>query len=233
MLLPNHLYKYRCWNDNAKDIIRQHALYFPNNTQLNDPADCKRPINCEPSLKNVMQAVENSNDYSEQHKHQLRAKVQAYDVNRTEKMIHKAIGNFGICSMSINPDIPKMWNEYADQYRGFCLVFDAKKDFNYFNSGFPVKYVDKIPPYTYIPQSPTLIRELMGYKTKIWEEEEEFRLFRSASQIVSNGSSRLFQFNPLSLVGIIFGKNASTDIQNEVRELCKNSGLEHIQFFHS
>lgn len=172
---PRFLYKYCRWNEWSKETIQNHTLFFSTNSLLNDPEDCHRPIDCEASLPNILSspripdairqiALKRSRDWKK---------------NFVEQCIHEVTDSFGICSLTIKPDEPYMWNDYTNHGKGLCFCFDAQYDPNFF-LGYWIEYVDQLNKYTY-HQNDEFYRELMGYKTKKWEIEKEFRLVRTQS----------------------------------------------------
>lgn len=83
----------------------------------------------------------------------------------------------GILSLTANPCLNKMWDDYADNCKGFCIGYNTKELFKYLGGGGDVVYVDELPIIMPAPimSEEEILHKTVFYKEKIWEYEEEYR----------------------------------------------------------
>lgn len=83
----------------------------------------------------------------------------------------------GILSLTANPCLDKMWNEYADNSKGFCVGYNTIEIFKYLGGGGDVVYVDELPIIMPAPimTEDEILHKTVFYKERIWDYEEEYR----------------------------------------------------------
>ena len=84
----------------------------------------------------------------------------------------------GVLSMTKNQNNSRLWEEYADNYRGFLVAFDGQMLCNLFSSCGDVAYYNELPPIKYSREQ--LIEEYIHHKyfakSMKYMHEQEFRL---------------------------------------------------------
>lgn len=112
---PTHLYHYTNY-EGLKGILESGELHLTNVFNLNDPSEIRygfsHVIN---SLKKL--STQGSNE-------------QKYFARRFEHLYTTGInrtGHFFVCSFSKDDDELGQWRSYADDGRGYCLVFDRSE----------------------------------------------------------------------------------------------------------
>lgn len=78
-----------------------------------------------------------------------------------------------ICSLSKDYRHTLLWTHYAKGHKGCCIEVIPKN----WDTVEPINYVDDLP----IANNDTEGRELLSYKSKLWQYEQEVRLFSKSS----------------------------------------------------
>lgn len=91
-----------------------------------------------------------------------------------------------ICSLSKDYRHTLLWVHYADGHKGCCLEVTPKN----FDVVDYINYVDDLP----IVYNDTDGRELLSYKSKLWQYEQEVRLFIKTSYCKVDISQILFGY---------------------------------------
>jgi len=239
--VPGTLYKYRSLVPEQRSftssIILKRELWWSPASQLNDEWDCS-PL---PVLGGSRMAKELAmrrtlrNSFPHLTKTEVKrlARWRAgrpndeFETNMA-KMIEQGRSTIGVCSLSSNPAVTKLWTDYADCHRGICLRFDdIGLDDRYNLSAAPhfglamrVSYQDDRPriqvwgkDYGY----EKLIKYLLT-KTRQWEYEEEWRL-------VESGFTGNRPFPPAALSGIVFGAAISEADREDVIKWVRTRNL--------
>lgn len=124
--------------------------------------------------------------------------------------------NLGILCLCSNPAEIKMWGQYANNYKGFVIVFNEKHDYfqkqtktNFNTAGLKKVIYSKVRPI--IQKIDELEETSIFYtKSKVWKYESEYRILRplsEASNIV--GNNYLFELPSDCIEGVIFGHRTS------------------------
>lgn len=230
--VPGTLYKYRSLAPEQRNftanIILKHELWWSPASQLNDEWDCS-PV---PVLSGNRMAKELAmrRTLRNAFPHMARAEVKrlanwrAGQPNeefegRMARMIEDGRSTIGVCSLSSDPAVSKLWADYADNHRGICLRFDDV-DFDdrynlsrrpHFGLAMRVSYQDDRPRIQVWGKDQgyeKLVKYLLT-KTRRWEYEQEWRL-------VDSGFTGNRPFPPAALSGVIFGAAISEADRVEV-----------------
>lgn len=172
---PKTFYKYYALSENSVDAVTTPYLYASHPGQLNDPFDCYKEFilfDDEESANSVWKKEEA--DYLKE------------QVNDDEWSDYSSWGfyicnffDFGIFSMTTNPNNELMWAHYAKR-EGFCVELDINQ-FLFLRYGpFPINYQDEVDSVR-LSEADTCIAVLMqcSIKRKIWSYENEWRLLVS------------------------------------------------------
>jgi hypothetical protein len=129
----------------------------------------------------------------------------------------KNVVDFGVLSLTEDPDNMLMWGHYADSHRGYCLEFDT--NFTPFLIAYRVEYGKMRPSFRLfdLNKSRAMTRGLT-YKAEYWEYEKEWR-------IVTPGKVGAIEFPPRSLKAIIFGAGILPEDEAKLRELLAQRAL--------
>jgi hypothetical protein len=143
-----------------------------------------------------------------------------------------------LCLSEVN-DVTPMWLQYADQYRGVVLQFEALDEVDsVFLMARPVVYQDALPAIAnrqawvrcIVREGKAafvdLITEYQYVKTTSWSHEREWRL----ATLARAGDSGLFSdwgFHPRELSGVYLGPCCSEQDERETLSLLSH-GLEHV-----
>jgi len=228
----NMLYKFYSCKIHNIDALANSYLWFSIPKKLNDPFDCD------------FEGYRNSktlSSYSEKDKEEM------YELFR----------KFGICSFTQNFTNQHFWSLYAENYSGFCLVFDKNMlERNFFRHGILSEKVDyKKTPFNldeisdeikkdfegkyWSPKTEEAFRKVIFRKNKIfWGHENEVRAFlgkicidnsKTGKNNVECGSKGYkVPFNKAVISEIILGQNISTHNKSVILNLVKHN-YPHIK----
>ncbi len=221
----NHILKFRKIDKRLIDSLVHSQLYFPCPEQLNDPFDCK--VDIEKSLRKAISQSSGS-------EREALERILNNDECRKEfNKVPQIIKDYGIFSASRKGALKSslMWSHYADRHKGVCLVYAIPHNqINFYgpNRIFGVQNVDygldvgsnqltewfkKLPANDnlYKCAFEKLIQTVLTIKDKCWVYEEEWRMIRKSSGIVSIDRSYLQH--------VCFGLDASKDEMKLIREI--------------
>ena len=162
-MVPQYLYKYRCWSDKYKyhkRLLTHNALFFASARRFNDPFEFSvAPRN--------NSAVPESESFRHQH----------------QEMMYN---DFGICSLVVDRGSILMWSHYANGHQGFCVGFNHSKLLELFDrhaeddrliDDHPIEYCVDYPivnPHDL--DDVALAQRLLTIKSSDWGYEKEHRL---------------------------------------------------------
>lgn len=231
---PAYLYKYRSLAEPqfefTRDIIVNQRLWCGPASDLNDPYDCC-PVPYLSSDRGVRHAqlqevLSGANPNLCQTEVETTAKAFLAEPEEVlDKLMAQAVdqirANIGVLSLSASPDIPEMWERYADAHRGVCLRFcdppDAKP---MFSQALRVSYVPDRPRIeAVLKPGPSFIDAFLLTKTNDWACEQEWRL-------VDPKRTGLVRFQPAALNAIVLGAAISSQDRAHVLEWVRASGLD-------
>lgn len=178
--IPNILYKYRFFNEEAERILLNGEIYFATTNELNDP--------CEKFFR--FKNGEYINDINNQLRYLNPEQLTQHflDAIRTGKN-----EPYGILSLCDSKEEIKMYKEYADEFKGLCIGFDWNR--------FGLMFAGSYPPQVNIPRRVTyqpLIEietthvppetwlEIFTSKIPEYSHEKECRMFYTKGKLISN-----------------------------------------------
>ena len=133
----------------------------------------------------------------------------------------------GIFSLSQTYKDKLLWAHYAYSHHGFCIEYDLEilKD-GYRNKiySFPIKYDNKPPDIDFSDvnsNNQNLIHKMIGYKSKRWEYEEEYR-------IITNLAGEFF-YPPNAVKAIYFGIIMPEKNKLDLIDRLKSRGIKFYQ----
>jgi len=201
-----------------KVIILKHELYFPNLSQLNDPAD-GRPKLAPLSPDKLVSYLHNdfikrhpglTRDAQEQEAIKIRSKVENYGAEDVQRMMAQSLNaeleDYRIYSLSKRYDNLMLWAKYAANHSGYCLEFANEGPFA---SACEVTYGD----YTLDVTDPDPY--FFFCKRQEWSNEEEVRI------LLLRGSNPIVKIDPRWLTRLILGKDMSEADRKLIREWAK------------
>lgn len=192
--LPPILYKYRDWNKPLhKRILTENEVYLASPGDFLDEYDCKIPIRYDLLSDNDIikkyferSKIDNKNFTRQQHRNYARL-CKKKGLLRDEarlKGIYKDYLNqlnnrFGVLSLSTVPNSIKMWVDYSNNHKGFCVGFNSRELCslsNYIGGGGYVKYYNELP---IIKETDSIDKKhslQIFSKLREWAFESEYRL---------------------------------------------------------
>jgi hypothetical protein len=200
-------------------IILEHRLYFPNLSQLNDPAD-GRPKLVPKSVDEMVSFLYNdflrsnpnlSRDAQEREKAIIHFNSQRYGSESIQRMmagaLYKELNDYRIYSMSKRYDNLGMWAKYAANHSGYCLEFANE---GLFSSACEVIYGEYLLDLNDEKERSNSL--FFFYKSQDWSNEDEVRL------LLIRGSNPVVTIEPHWLTRLILGEKMSESHQQIIRE---------------
>lgn len=210
--IPQQLYKYRDWsNDYHKRILTEREIYFTNVRAFNDPLDDAISLRWDlltPDQFADIQAFAFKGKNKKVSDHDL-SNYRTNAFNEFSEMTsadkqdliknHKTQSQdrVGVLSLSFVPDSNPMWAYYANNHKGFCIGFDAKRveEYDPDNFGlFNVKYAANFPNLLPSIDNTKNFIDSLCTKSANWSHEEEARfLYKYGSNKVINFPGDMYQ----------------------------------------
>lgn len=283
IVLPQYLYRYRDVNFNNLDSLRTNCIYFSSANYYDDPFDTFLHINIETlraefesNFKNeenirrlasaMKSIIENNNTQFPDNAVLLSDPQKLKELHQnglTNKFINQVLNlrneirkdTWSIC-FSENGLNETLWLKYANQYKGFALIYDlnntenfrcGKMDkckncgiFKYGTPLYPMYYSDE--PYDATNFAKYIMKKIMAtkidnqllqnYGKMIWERERTTLIKKKCHQYdeewrVITGC----QMNPPIMMewipdGIILGLRMSQSEENLVISIAKQAGIK-------
>lgn len=205
---PPYIFRYRPNNDFTLDELEDNYIYFSDIDSLNDPFD---------SNPKLIRLTENKEEWENFHRlmsNNIKEELTQSYFQRNftsenlekfvQENIERFIKRFGIACFSINPINLPLWGNYAGNYKGVCLQFNADLDTDFFSGLRIVQYENNLTQKEFKPFSnENDIIDLFYRKQENWHYEFEVRLIKNFQ-----GKA---QFKKEALRNVIFGYN--TDIE--------------------
>jgi hypothetical protein len=213
MPVPAKLYKYRSVSSFTEDIIVNNRVYFSAPYTLNDPFDCKMPMDfsvssedftkfiaeigpkfsCSPEFLNALASATTSSS---------RKKVFApLEAKYAKRLSHES----SLFCVAEHGDDILMFAHYGDSHCGCCLEFDCCKD-PFLKYVAKVTYQSDYPALNYFRlhgNDSEMSKRLFLTKASQWNYEKEWRVLRYKTP------AGTYDFSPECLTGIIFGTEMS------------------------
>jgi hypothetical protein len=223
-----YIFKYCAVNKYFYKLISNNALWFSEPQKFSDGFDSRYKIDIEPSEINILNfyfkkyleenAVENKkltkNEFSKMFKIPNKEDF-ASDLEKHH--YENTFSKLGVACFSENYDKALMWENYADGYKGVCLIFDLtifKSKSKYFQFiGRKVRYFKSLPKYFFDATGKMEIGTIIFSKlTKNKYENEIRELINFQFEEIK----RSIKFNPQALKGILFGPNCPESDKNKI-----------------
>ena len=172
-----HLYKFRGLSslERLADILVSERLYCPWYSDLNDPFEgvCME--------RGFFGTPENPG-------RRYRVTTTVDDLADPENPV-----DYRVCSLSGSVSSVQMWSHYGDSHKGVAIEIDFSGA-----AQFPkkVNYVDGIRQYDHLMQEHPSIGNILLYKTKIWDYEDEYRILTSEQFYNISGRIRKVLLGP-------------------------------------
>jgi hypothetical protein len=216
-----HLYKYGSKVDWLEDLILHHRLYIPTVSQMNDPNDSR------PRLRKldrrelarflVANNIKKHPELAAARPEFIALVQQLLTGMDTDELFRWAVLRVDedlaarrVYSMSVRWDNTKMWAQYANGHRGYCLEFLNDADDRLFGMARQVIYDDSyemdliddghISPVWYV------------FKHPDWRSEEEVRIV-----LPRKLGGPVFDIPPHILTRVILGKDVSPADNERIR----------------
>lgn len=242
--LPDTIYKYRTWSDKwHKTILTQQAIFLAQPTSFKDKLDCKNlmrydlltPVEIYERHYNHSKRINPNGDDLDHRYYAVNEfyKSKLFDQNYIRKFMEDYFKEFdkrfGVLSLTANPKNDRMWEEYSEAHKGFCVGFHSILMFNHLGGGGDVNYVDELPDI--LPSEKGHLEHIkqVFFKLKHFEYEGEYRTHKFWPNPATN-NDRTIQLSKDCYKEIIFGADMTESHQNEIMQVCREQSL-NVQYF--
>jgi hypothetical protein len=219
-----YLHKFCQFNEFTNSIFENSEIFFQAVNKFNDPFECQPAFNFERTDKQILNSlcrhltskepllsIESIEKKAEEilrlgfHNSDEAWKKMAKD------LIDKIQNTVGVFCMSSKKDNILMWSHYADDHKGFCLIFEASDTTPFFGNAQEVSYSDEYPLVEWFDTSQDRqIQKVFLTKYSDWKYESEWRIVDH-----ENGAG-VQQFPEHLLIGVIFGLKMDDKEKNKI-----------------
>ena len=188
--VPKYLFRYRAYGDaydSLRRILQNNEWYFGSRKHFNDTQDCRVPgVIIDRAHLRRMMAKKDGGRLSKARRSEIEQYLSDPRAEQgTLTAVQQYVDSVGILCLSELPDHPKLWEEYADNGRGVCLMLKTLK------IAFARDYIERGPFEIMYSDNPKLAWDPRGSKsfqnaqtedhllrkgTK-WAYEKEWRFF--------------------------------------------------------
>lgn len=237
--MPDKIYKFRSWSDkNHKKTITRCELFLASPKDFNDPFDCRIPnsfelLDTREKRKDFIDSIIDRNSIYirylgfdpelEKIKRlaELEENPELFQKNDQKELFDVQDKFIGIISFCGRFDSTLMWAHYANNHKGFCLVFDEQKMKNsgLFGMGGNIRYSKDFPKID--PRMRGIEKALQQTYTKAidWSYEQEYRLATYFFPKEPSLEDRIIKFPKDCLIEIILGMRMLENDKNEIIEI--------------
>lgn len=235
--LPEVVYKYRDWEYKHHDrFIKEREVFMASPNSFEDEKDCRNPVRYD--LLTEKQTIEfyehiSRREFPARNRKQHRAEARLWTKNKVFKD-KTQLENYrkyyndehdlrqGVLSLTAEPCLIEMWNNYSNNGKGFCIGYNARIMFEHLGGGAAVKYYDKLP--IILPKPFMNFHQKNHYqifcKERKWEFEREYRTIKFWENPASI-TDRQVKLPKEAYNKIILGENISEKNRTEIIEAVK------------
>lgn len=248
--LPEILYKYRDWKNPIHKLTITHGeFYLAPPKSFPDKYDCNIPLDFGSLTDKQIQRryfelshIENPGYNRKKHREFARSwtrKRLLRDEARCRQIEAEFFDKFndqtGVLSLTANNSNSKLWEKYAADNTGFCIGFESQivlDNLEAFGSCGPVEYKKDFPsisPFITDRNDKTWITQVYTKLLK-WEYEEEYRVFKMRSHILSEGERKI-RIPLESITSIILGAHITELNKNGIIEVLNNGNYPNATLY--
>jgi hypothetical protein len=189
-----YLYKYgqinKLCEERTEKLFTTPTLWFPSPAALNDPFECRPWVTGDGTREQVMESFSRMlrKKFPDWTEDTVSANAASWYLERRHRhpeiwkgmrkdlisVVEQSVGLY--CLSEVNDEI-LMWSHYADEHRGFCLIFEATDSTPVFGAAQRVSYSKELPDVDVFCDSPhdaaskALLTKYCG-----WSYEKEWRI---------------------------------------------------------
>jgi|GEM_PF-1993832 len=225
---PEHLFKYRPYDNYAESWILNEELFFASPGSFNDPFDSKVMYTMEGTLAQKKKYLSEGIEIT----HPGIRKKKKWDlINRALEnafvereydghiaRIQQRIDQYGVVSFSKKQDDLLMFSYYAKDHTGYCLKYLRSAE-NVLSMAREIVYEPSYPKFSVfdfsLRDAGALGDKVLLTKASCWQHEAEWRIS------FANYADRVMKSPHPILVGIILGCNMKAEHRKEIVSLNK------------
>jgi hypothetical protein len=237
------LYKYKALSDatfaHTVEILRDHRIFVPKPTQLNDDLECKpEMVVGDINDANYRASVEAWVRRCVRHRPQspteeeIQAELAQLTVDRLKELAgqsgpeyHAAIDQrVRILSMAMAPDNDHLWQAYADGYSGVCIQMRLTPWLN----AYRVKYCDEVPILDLADDESFCALDMTALRKRLkWSFEGEARIILQEPALPHDPTlvEQKLLFHPQRIKALVFGYRVDPHKLAELRSMLRGRGI--------
>lgn len=246
---PDRLYKFKYWDKNTSDLLKNNIVFFSSAKFFNDPFDSTIPIRFDKgsrkeTLKNIDDTLKSEypkmsrNDRRKMAPKIMKEKLGDKDHIRKQKEYQSNLkyDRFGIYSLTESKDSIVMWSHYTKSHTGICIGFDTQKLLEFrdtiFDKTKDIIYLYKVlyqEEYPFLSrykmnEDEALIKSLI-IKSIQWEYEKEWRM------ILIGDTEKAITLDEGIITEVILGCRMSENHIDEIKKALeqRNKKVELLQ----
>lgn len=237
----NTLYKFKGYSGEQRrhvlQILQHHEIYFSSLLELNDPFDMRPAIRSAWNLNRPggrRRYIDACEQMMRDHRPPLPAdklaqellSLQSQDLHaharEAARNVRASLVQFPIFCLSATREPILSWAHYADQHRGVCIHFDARRGIQSpFCFARRVIYSRRRPIFEIplLPRDKFTIANGVGLtKHTGWSYEDEFRLLSNPDSLHGflSRQGRFASFDARFVIGLTLGANMPEECQHEL-----------------
>ncbi|EAW9036439.1 DUF2971 domain-containing protein, partial [Salmonella enterica subsp. enterica serovar Montevideo] len=238
-----YIYKYRRFDENSLNALKNNEIWFSRGVKFNDPFDCslnvpitlmsitsiRKFINVNKNNSLLLELAKNNEDLIDfivnQQIEKNREYIENNSIERTDlypvyELVMASLSRAFICCFSQTATNSLLWSHYSNSHTGFCLRFKKDvllNDLSLFDYG-EVKYTNEpinLMEGLYDNSNPA--RNIIFTKDENWRYEQEFRLVHQDVARNNEDDYRVCKYSDESIDCIILGYNSSPECYQEIR----------------
>ncbi|WP_176097178.1 DUF2971 domain-containing protein [Burkholderia cepacia] len=237
------LYKYKSLSDetfaHTVEILREHRIFIPKPTQLNDDLECKPELVVgnfdNPNYRATVEAwvrrcvrhrPEQPTEEEIQHElAQLTVERLKEFAGQSSPEYHAAIDQqVRILSMAIAPDNDHLWQAYADGYSGVCIQMHLTPWLN----AYRVKYCDEVPILDLSDDESFCALDMTALRKRLkWSYEGEARIILQEPALPYDPTlvEQKLAFDPHRIKAVVFGYRVEPPKLAKLQSILRGRGV--------
>lgn len=188
-----------------ENIFNKRKIYLSDPNKFNDPFDCRANLTIHESIlkrnhyiREMIRKYFPGKTRKEQESLIKEAKIKINEGDYQYQIYEESRKIFGVYCLSDKNDDLLMWSHYSEGHKGLCIEFDTSYDGLLFGTSMKVIYSDQYPTVNIMDIGNLKeFQKAFFTKSKHWEYEQEWRIFR-----MGHGE---YSFEARELSGVILG----------------------------
>lgn len=246
-----YIYKYRKFEKNSLNALKENKIWFSQGVKFNDPFDCSVnvPVNLmsKGSLKEFiyknttnssMFEIAKNNHYileevinKQMEDSQLLIDtlgVQSHELAPVFNIVAATLLRSFVCCFSTTSTNPLLWSHYADSHTGFCIRFKKEillRDLSISEFGNVIYNNEPVNIMKGTYDGSNLAKNIIFSKSEAWAYEKEYRFIHNDLAISETDFYRVCTYSDEAIDCIILGFSADTEALNKLLDVIEGKKI--------